>query len=415
MKKKLIGFIITSFLFIALGVVLYLVNALEYERNKVEHYRSTIDDMNRLASIHYHYNELVRTNKDTRLYEYDSNEFMPVASVSEGVYFGLSDIEITLETEFFFIEGLDLFIRYQDVDVVGEISIDDRWRNYVLFPEEITTTDNVRLYQNDELKFSLSFPLTKRIVRKTDYGYYIEFNYDLYFIRHEDVDTIIELEVEEDYAESIPVLVYHFIYLEGDTGCNEMICHSERQIREQFSHLRNNDFFTINTTEMKWFLNEEIMLPEDTVLITIDDGPRAEHFIPIIEEYSINATLFLISSWFPKEKFYSPYMEIASHTHDLHNTRRCPGGQGSPLRCYDMEILLEDLTMSRSTLAYTESFAFPFYEYNAHALEAVEKAGFTTAFVGGGRNARVGDDLLRIPRISINRNTRIDQFIRIIS
>ena len=415
MKKKLIGFIITSFLFITLGVVLYLANALEHERERTEYYRSTLDDIKRLDSIEYHYNDYVRTNKKTNLYDYKSGEFIPVASVSAGVYFGLRDAEITLETEFFFIEHLELFIRYQDVDVVEEVLTDDRWRNYVLFPELITTVEDVNLYQSDEIKFTLSEPLIRRIVRKTSDGYYIEFNNDLYLVKHDDIYEIVDIETTDEYADDIPVLVYHFIYLEGDNTCNEMICHSEHQIREQFSYLRNNDFFTINTTEMQWFLKEEIKLPKNTALITIDDGPRAEHFIPILEQYSINSTLFLISSWFPKENFYSPYMEIASHTHDLHNTRRCPGGQGSALRCYDMEILLADLMMSRSTLNYTTSFAYPFYEYNQHALNAVEEAGFITAFVGGGRRARVGDDLLRIPRISINRNTRIDQFTRIVN
>ena len=41
-------------------------------------------------------------------------------------------------------------------------------------------------------------------------------------------------------------------------------------------------------------LVEKLRLPKKSILITIDDGSRAENFIPLLEEYQVNATLFLI-------------------------------------------------------------------------------------------------------------------------
>ena len=49
-----------------------------------------------------------------------------------------------------------------------------------------------------------------------------------------------------EIADKVPVLNYHFIYLEGEE-CNEMICHPESQINEEFAYLSLNKVFTLST------------------------------------------------------------------------------------------------------------------------------------------------------------------------
>lgn len=250
---------------------------------------------------------------------------------------------------------------------------------------------------------------------KDDMGYYVEMFKELYFINKEDVlktYEVVNSELEE--AVDVPVTVYHFIYLEGDTSCNEMICHHENQIREEFQYLKDNNYFTLNTTELRLFIEGKLRLPKNSILVTIDDGARAENFIPIMEEYNINMTLFLISSWYPKDKFKSDLMEVASHTNDLHWPGRCPGGQGSPLKCENREKLLEDLRKSREALDGTEAFCFPFYEYNDYAINIIKDAGFKMAFVGGVRKANRGTDLFKIPRITMHRGTTLNEYINYI-
>ena len=153
----------------------------------------------------------------------------------------------------------------------------------------------------------------------------------------------------------------------------------------------------------------------DSILVTIDDGARAEGFIPLLEEYQVNATLFLISGWYPKEKFKSEYMELASHTHNLHTPRVCPGGQGSPLKCLEKTKLVTDLQISRELLDGTEAFCFPFYEYNDYGISALQEAGFKMGFIGGGRKATPGVNLYKIPRLPLNRYTTLQQYISKIS
>ena len=204
------------------------------------------------------------------------------------------------------------------------------------------------------------------------------------------------------------------MYLENES-CNEIICHPVKQVKEQFQYLNDNNFFTINTTELRLYIENKLKLPKKTVLITIDDGAFAWNFPKVLEEYKINATLFLVTSWYSEDKFKSDYLEIASHTDNLHITGQCPGDQGSPLKCKEKDFLLNDLKKSREKLNQTEAFCYPFYEFNDYTISIVKEAGFKMAFAGGTQKARVGTDLFKIPRITMLHDTTLDEYIRVVN
>ena len=89
--------------------------------------------------------------------------------------------------------------------------------------------------------------------------------------------------------------------------------------------------------------------------------------------------------------------------------------QGSPLKCLDRNVLLEDLRKSRETLNGTKAFCFPFYEYNDYAISVLKEAGFEMAFIGAGRRVTPGIDKYKIPRITIQRNTSLNTYINYVS
>ena len=370
-----------------------------------------------LEDINSHYNEIVEINSDSSLYEKKDNKYVKVGGIASGEIVALEKENITVNTKYFQIKDLGYYIEYKNVKKADRlVERDQRYKKYLVFNENVITKDKVKLYRDDKLVYTLNFSLDKEIILKDDNGYYIEYFGELLFIKSEDVLSTRSVQnTTEEEASGIPVTVYHFIYLNGDTSCNEMICHSENQIREHFNYLKTNEFFTMTTTELRLYLEGKLRAPKKSILITIDDGSRAWNFIPLLVEYIVNAILFLISGWYEKEKFASPYMELASHTHNLHTPGVCPGGQGSPLKCADKTSLVADLKLSREILNGTEAFCFPFYEYNDYAISVLQEAGFKMAFIGGYRKAVRGDNLYKVPRIPLTDYTTLAQYANYIN
>ncbi len=416
MKKKAlpVAFFLL-FLCISLVIMIYCYHA----RSVASEEKRKKDEANLVKEITSHYSSYVKVKNGAMLYKKDGKNYVDFLKVSTDKQKGysLEDAKIDKDTKYFHIADLDLYVKYQDVLKIDGLEEKDlRYKNYLPFNENVVTKDKVKLYQNDELVYEAYFSLDTPIIMKDKAGYYIEYNDELYLVKNEDVSKVYAKEnttlVE---STSVPVTVYHFIYLEGDNTCNESICHSEKQIRSHFNYLRENNFFTINTTELGRFIDGELRLPEKSILVTIDDGARAWNFVPLLEEYKVNATLFLISGWYEKEKFASSYMELASHTDNLHTPGVCPGGQGSPLKCADKSSLVADLKLSREKLNGTKALCFPFYEYNDYALSVVKEAGFEMAFIGGYRNATKGIDKFKIPRVPLTGSTSLAQYQKLVN
>lgn len=413
---KHLKFFLFFFSFLLLGSGFFLLFSQQQKEEEMRTQKRE-EEKSLVQEIQSHYNTYVKTTKEATLYHKQEGKYVSVGIVPSGVEFTLDSISIHKDTKYFLISDSDFYISYQDVEPISSLSAKDlRYTHYLPFNENVVTNDITHLYLGDALIFKLNFSLDLPIIRKNSDGYYVEYFNQLFFVPTSDVQkTYAKENTTEEEASKVPVTVYHFIYLNGDVSCNEIICHSEEQIRSHFQYLKEQNYFTLTTTELGLFLKGEIRLPSNSILITIDDGARAWNFLPILEEYQVNATLFLVSSWYDKEQFSSPYMEIASHTHNLHTPGVCSGGQGSPLKCLNMDELVLDLKTSRETLNGTKAFCYPFYEYNQHAIEAVQAAGFELGFIGGGVAATPGVNLYKIPRITIHKTTSLEQYIRYIS
>ena len=370
---------------------------------------SLIKDENVLIKIKSNYNSIVKTTKDTKLYINDNGKYKDVGSINKDNILELESIDkISLDNKYFKLLDSDYYVSYKDVTPTTD-TINKRYLNYIEFPIEVTTKENIIYYDEsfNEL-FTINIPVTSKVIVNLDDYYGISLLSRLVYVKKEDVSNVVEVDSNEDMAVSIPAILYHFIYLNGDTGCNDIICHSEEQIDSHFKFLADNNVFTLNTSEILSFIKGEINLPKKSILITIDDGARAENFIPFLEKYQLNATLFLVSSWYPVSKFESSYLEIASHTHNMHTTGVCPTGQGGGINCLPESEILNDLKLSRETLNNTKAFCFPFYEYSDYSINLVKEAGFEMAFIGGSTKIKKGIDPYKIPRYPILSSFGVD-------
>ena len=217
--------------------------------------------------------------------------------------------------------------------------------------------------------------------------------------------------------QGVAVLNYHFFYGPGE-DCSESICLDIAIFKQHLAYLKENGFKTLTMEEFRKWMYGEIEVPQKSVLITIDDGAKGtgkhngNKLIPALEEYQMHATLFLITGWWAIDNYQSEYLDIQSHTHDMHQYGSCGRGQ---INCATYEEALADLRQSLAVVKNNDSFCFPFYYYSDTSLQAVKDAGFKLSFVGGNRKAKRSDNKYLVPRYPIHSNITMDRFINIVN
>ncbi len=223
-------------------------------------------------------------------------------------------------------------------------------------------------------------------------------------------------------ATRIPVLNYHFFYdAASGESCNQSICLDTAKFEEQLKYLKDNGWKTLTMEEFRAWMYGEIELPAKSILLTVDDGGQGtgksngNKLIPLLEKYQAHATIFLITGWYFPPDYQSPYLDIESHTNEMHTEGLCSGvPRGAQMLCSTKEQVLEDLKKSISVTGSKKAFCYPFYAYNNAAVEAVRESGFALGFQGGGYKATRASNKLLVPRYAIQRNITLSSFIQMI-
>lgn len=220
----------------------------------------------------------------------------------------------------------------------------------------------------------------------------------------------------------VAVLNYHFFY-DSSIGesCNESICLDVKNFREQLQYLKDNNYKVLTMQEFNDWMDQKITLPEKSVLITIDDGAmgtssiNGNKLIPILEEFQMPATLFLITGWWDKVNYQSEFLEIHSHGDELHHNNFCRDD-----KCSYKGLLLtkdelkQDLQLSINKIGTNLAFCYPFYQKNDTMIEALKETGFQLAFIGGNRKAKQTDNKYAVPRYVVYKNTSLESFINMV-
>lgn len=413
-KKSLIFFTIILLL------LLLIIILFNYYNKKAK-----INNDYSLAEIKKHYSINVLTTKDSDIYLLKNGDYINAGSVSKGIFLKLKDQIISGDTKYFLITNMDdnYYIEYKNVMPTNETNEENkRYKNYIVFNENIVGK-NVKLYKDDKLLYSFKKEISLPIYIKDDDKYYVEYSNELLWVYKDDVDVIENHNTDKKNTDGIGALNYHFFWddeTESKSECNNEICHSKKQFKDHLDYIKNNNFFTPTMKELELYIDGKLQLPK-SVVITIDDGYRMDLGLKMLEEYNLNATVFLITSWFENMEFINDYKYIEFHSHgeNLHNQGACSGGQGGAIKCFPEKELLEDLAKSREKLGYSTVFCYPFYEYNSYSISILKKAGFTMAFAGENYDSdnmiKVGSDKYRLPRFVVVDYTTMDDFIKYVN
>ena len=411
MKKIMI----TILCFIVGFIIIFLGYNLFFNKNSKGKAKNVSKNINLIKE---NYNTYVIVSKDTNLY---NKNLKKIGKINKDTKIIL-DEESKIKDKYYKIKDLDYYIKYDSVSKSDEFTYDNEYKtykNYIVYNENIKTKDNYKLYYTDLVSYEISSSDTYPIIIKDDNKYGVEFNSQLYYISSDDVESVEEASNSESaIASDIAVLNYHYTIdknSEEGTECRQSICMSDTQVDEEIKYLSDNQFYPVTMQDLYLFLTNKIQLPEKSVAITIDDGWYLTRMIAILEKYKMQGTLYLIGSLASPSDYSSNYLEIHSHTWDMHTPGVCKGSHGGGLLCLDEQTILDDLKKSRESLNNTDILCYPFYEYNARTIELVKKAGFKMALGGGYRKAKYGDNIYAVPRFELGNYTTIDEFIKIVN
>lgn len=223
-------------------------------------------------------------------------------------------------------------------------------------------------------------------------------------------------------AKDIPVLMYHYVYdndyVPEDLNGNYIL---NTKLAEQCAYLQENDYYYPSFEELRAWVDGEHTLPAKSVVLTFDDGTY--HFldfgIPVLEEYEVPATSFLIAGdddAIDKTIAYAnPYVQFESHSYNMH---RAGGGAGqggiihalSRQEIYDDALAVNEILGGNGAVA----MAYPFGDNNATAWDALDEAGILCAFTVKNDRIRPGDNPMALNRVRISGEYDLGSFISLV-
>ena len=411
-KIKKISLVIVSIAVVGLiGSSIYYINNYNKSMNK-----PVIKTAKKITKedIEKYYSKYVKTKNYGIIYD---SEYKEIGKVNKGIILTLDEVEISENTLYFpFTFNNKVYnISYKNLEPAKEPKENQkRYKHYVPFDESITTNDIYSIYKENKsiIKFhngGIELPIY--IKEKDKYGVVI--NDEIYYIKKEDIkSTNYKKNSNMVKASRISTLLYHFIYDRKTEKCNQIICNSTDQVQSHIDYLKENNFFTLTMDEFEMFIDKKLNVQKNSLLITLDDGLFAMNAKKMFTDNKMNISMFIVSSWFDPMTFVTDYVEVHSHTHNLHNAGACPTGQGGGIQCLSEELIKKDLKTSRTKTNMTRALAYPFYEYNNYSIKLLKKVGFTLGFgglyEGGSYKAYPGYNKFKIPRVTILNSTTVN-------
>ena len=209
-------------------------------------------------------------------------------------------------------------------------------------------------------------------------------------------------------ASSIPVFMYHYFYDETSETPENGNFYSIQKFEQQLAHFKEEGYKTLTMEELYDWLEGKIEVPENSVVITMDDGYHYTYdmALPLLEKYGFVGVSFEITS--APEDYTSRLshlnLELESHTHNMHQGT-CPGMkpiQYGAIQCQDFDLAVADMQASADTIDRPIAMAYPFGGYDGQAKDVLRAAGYKLAFTTQYGIVERGMDYLELPRVRMS-------------
>lgn len=237
--------------------------------------------------------------------------------------------------------------------------------------------------------------------------------------------------INDDKQPKIKVLCYHHIIPETLSKRIDTVV-SVSEFEEQMKYLYQHGYYTASVKDIQDFLYSKKKLPENTVLITFDDGYESNYIYayPILKKYGFRAVIFPIGSGITeseqpehtgtltklsyrqiREMAASGLVEFGNHTFDAHDFK-----DGKPLlQIMTYEEIVADfekfnMLFKEIGIPQPTSIAYPFGRYSDNAIQAAKKSGSNIGFTVNYGFVYQDSQPMLLNRIIIPSNLEINEF-----
>jgi peptidoglycan/xylan/chitin deacetylase (PgdA/CDA1 family) len=228
---------------------------------------------------------------------------------------------------------------------------------------------------------------------------------------------------------AIPVLMYHSIVNEKTNGLHRTII-SKKQFQAQIDWLHSNGYESISPYQAYSILKNKQDCSKKIVL-TFDDGYKSyfDIALPILSSAGYRATLFLTTSFVDQQKYPTQIISNnklheydrplnTNELKDLINAKwHIENHTNSHISLYKQTNKIIELELNSSNIyiknkiGFTpKSFAYPYGAYDSKSFKVVQMK-FEMAFTTHPGLWKITDALHRIPRIEINNELEINEFV----
>jgi O-antigen biosynthesis protein len=228
----------------------------------------------------------------------------------------------------------------------------------------------------------------------------------------------------------VPVLMYHSIAT-GAARRFRRFAVDPGEFAAQMDYLDYGGYRPVTAADFIGSRSSGHPLPPRPVVLTFDDAYTDFYTtaLPVLREHDFRATLFVptayvgsnarwdkgmgeenrgILSWRALRDIAAEGVEVAAHSHTHPQLDRLPAAvirdEVSRSRC-----LTED-----NVSVQVEGFAYPFGYWNRAARAAVAAAGFRYACVVSDLMTAPGDDVLTLPRLTVNAGIGVTGLARLL-
>ena len=217
--------------------------------------------------------------------------------------------------------------------------------------------------------------------------------------------------------QQIIVLSYHNIVQNySEKNLNEYETITVTEFEEQLKYLKENNYQTISADEFLQWKENNLELPDKSVLITFDDGYYSFKYLiqPLLIKYNYKAICFLIGNTVNDvTPEYNPHVngtigkdeifnhisnvEYGSHTYAMHFL----DNNNLPLvKTLNAEELKNDIKTFNNEILNAKYLAYPYYTYTSEYIKILKENNYKLAFAGEEEMATRDVDNFKIPRIS---------------